>query len=62
MRTGVIQVRHGAVLLAHYGRLGPAFDSCAKLVIEILKDEGLLGEHGQLIVLVVTQAMKEVSH
>ncbi|KAJ3814593.1 hypothetical protein F5876DRAFT_62181 [Lentinula aff. lateritia] len=59
MRTGVIQVRHGAVLLAHYGRLGPAFDSCAKLVIEILKDEGLLGEHGQLIVLVVTQAMKE---
>ncbi|GAW03352.1 mitotic cohesin complex [Lentinula edodes] len=59
MRTGVIQVRHGAVLLAHYGRLGPAFDSCAKLVIEILKDEGLLGEHGQLIVLVVTQAMRE---
>ncbi|KAJ3862613.1 hypothetical protein EV359DRAFT_44818 [Lentinula novae-zelandiae] len=59
MRIGVIQVRHGAVLLAHYGRLGPAFDSCAKLVIEILKDEGLLGEHGQLIVLVVTQAMKE---
>ncbi|KAJ4490347.1 hypothetical protein J3R30DRAFT_3693942 [Lentinula aciculospora] len=59
MRTGVIQVRHGAVLLAHYGRLGPAFDSCAKLVVDVLKDEGLPGDNGQLIVLVVTQAMKE---
>ncbi|KAJ3761453.1 hypothetical protein EV360DRAFT_37795 [Lentinula raphanica] len=59
MRTGIIHIRHGAVLLAHYGRFGPAFDSCAKVVIEILKEEGLAGDDGQLIVLVVTQAMKE---
>ncbi|KAJ3790131.1 hypothetical protein GGU10DRAFT_383650 [Lentinula aff. detonsa] len=59
MRTGVIHVRHGAVLLAHYGRLGPAFDSCAKVVIDVLKDEGLTADNGQLVVLVVTQAMKE---
>ena len=61
IRTGVIQVRHGDVLLAHYGRLGPAFDSCTKVIIDILKEEGLSNDNSQLIVLVIIQTMKEVS-
>ncbi|KIK67211.1 hypothetical protein GYMLUDRAFT_93035 [Collybiopsis luxurians FD-317 M1] len=59
IRVGVIQVRHGDVLLAHYGRFGPAFDACSKVVVEVLKEEGFSDDNGQLIVLVITQSMKE---
>ncbi|KAF9078436.1 hypothetical protein BDP27DRAFT_1309581 [Rhodocollybia butyracea] len=59
LHAGVIQVRHGAILLAHYGMLGPAFDACVKMVVDMLKDEGLSNDNGQLIVLVATQTMKE---
>lgn len=61
IHTGDVHVRHGAIILAHYGRLGPSFDSCAKTVVDVLKAEGLGNDNGQLIVLVITQAMKEVS-
>jgi cohesin complex subunit SA-1/2 len=60
IRAGAIHVRHGATLLAHYGRLGPAFDTCSKVVVDLLKEEGMLNDNAELVVLVVIQAMKEV--
>lgn len=61
LRAGVIQVQQGAVLLAHYGRLGPAFDLSSKLMIDILREEGMYKDNGQLVVDVVVNSLKEVS-
>lgn len=60
IRAGAVHVRHGAVLLAHYGRLGPAFDLCTKVIIDSLREEGMYRENGDIVVEVVTQALKEV--
>ncbi|KAL0071305.1 cohesin complex subunit [Marasmius tenuissimus] len=59
IRCGAIHVRHGATLLAHYGQLGAAYDACVKVVIEAVKEEGMMNGQGDSVVLVVTQAMKE---
>lgn len=60
IRAGAIDVRHGAVLLAHYGRLGPSFDICVKVVIDVLREEGMINNEGDAVVVVVTQALQEV--
>ncbi|KAF8717150.1 hypothetical protein AX14_012211 [Amanita brunnescens Koide BX004] len=59
IRVGAVNVRHGAVLLAHYGRLGPAFDACVKIVIDVLREEGMTYGNADAVVTVVTQAMQE---
>lgn len=61
IRAGAISVNHGSVLLAHYGRLGIAFDTCVKVVVDVLREEGLTGGNGELVVTVVTKAIQEVS-
>jgi len=60
IRAGVISVNHGSVLLAHYGRLGITFDTCVKVVVDVLREEGLMGGHGEMVVSVVTKAIQEV--
>lgn len=60
IRAGAVHVRHSAVLLAHYGRLGPAFDLCTKVIIDTLREEGMYRENGDIVVEIVTQALKEV--
>ncbi|KIY49777.1 hypothetical protein FISHEDRAFT_40501 [Fistulina hepatica ATCC 64428] len=59
IRVGALHARHSAVLLAHYGRFGPAFDTCAKLVVDVLREEGLHNDNGELVVSVVTAAVQE---
>ncbi|KDQ56870.1 hypothetical protein JAAARDRAFT_36349 [Jaapia argillacea MUCL 33604] len=59
IRTGTLHVRHGAVLLAHHGRLGPTFDMCCKVIVEVLREEGLYNGKGEVVVAVVTQALRE---
>ncbi|KAG6868507.1 hypothetical protein C0993_001847 [Termitomyces sp. T159_Od127] len=59
IRAGAIHIRHGYVLLANYGRLGPAFDACSKVVVDILREEGMMNKHGDIIVGIITQALKE---
>ncbi|XP_006455307.1 hypothetical protein AGABI2DRAFT_121237 [Agaricus bisporus var. bisporus H97] len=59
VRAGAINIQHGSVLLAHYGRLGVAFDTCVKVVVDILREEGLAGGNGEIIVAVVTKAVQE---
>jgi cohesin complex subunit SA-1/2 len=61
IRTGAIHPRHSAVLLVHHGRLGVAFDHCSKIVVDILREEGMYKGHGDLVVEVVTRALKDVS-
>ena len=45
IRAGVIHFRHAATILAHYGRLGPTFDLCSKVIVEILREAGPGGLH-----------------
>jgi cohesin complex subunit SA-1/2 len=58
--TGAIHVRHGAVLLTQYGRLGPAFDSCTKALVEVLRVEGMYQDNAAVVTEVITQVMREV--
>lgn len=60
IRAGAIHVRHGAILLAHYGRLGPAFDSCSKVVVDVLREEGMYNNNGEVVATVIIQAIEEV--
>ncbi|KAH9934133.1 uncharacterized protein B0H18DRAFT_1207681 [Fomitopsis serialis] len=59
IRAGVIHFRHSATLLAHYGRLGPAFDLCAKVIVDILREEGMYKENGDAVVAVICQGLRD---
>lgn len=59
IRVGAIHIRHGAILLAHYGRLGPAFDICSKVIVDVLRDEGMINKNGEIVVSVLTQALED---
>ena len=61
IRAGVIHFRHSAVLLSHYGRLGPAFDLCSKVIIDVLREEGMYKNEEAMVVAVVSQALREVT-
>jgi cohesin complex subunit SA-1/2 len=60
IRAGAIHVRHGAVLLAHYGRLGSTFDECSKIMVDVLREEGMGNGNPDVVVVVVTQAIRDV--
>ncbi|RXW15379.1 hypothetical protein EST38_g10469 [Candolleomyces aberdarensis] len=59
IRVGTIAVQHGAVLLSHYGRLGASFDACAKVIVDMIKEEGLSKNNGELVVNVATKSLQE---
>lgn len=61
IRVGAIHYRHVTTLLAHHGRLGPVYDSCSKVVVEILREEGMYNEHGAAVVDVIFQSLRDVS-
>jgi hypothetical protein len=60
IRAGAIRVQHGAVVLAHYGRLEVAFDTCSKIIVDVLREENIMKEKPELIASVITQAVQEV--
>ncbi|KAI0074611.1 hypothetical protein K474DRAFT_1765478 [Panus rudis PR-1116 ss-1] len=59
IKAGAIHFRHSATLLAHYGRLGPVFDMCSKLIVDILREEGMYNDNGETVVAVILQALRE---
>ncbi|KAJ7164977.1 hypothetical protein C8R46DRAFT_1097762 [Mycena filopes] len=59
IRAGVLHVRHTAILLSHYGRLGQIFDQFAKSIVEILREEGMDNDNGEVVVVVINQALRE---
>lgn len=60
IRAGAIHFRHTATLLAHYGRLGPSFDLCAKVIVDILREEGMYRENGDTVVEIINQSLRDV--
>lgn len=61
IKVGAIDFRHAATLLTHYGRLGPVFDMCSKVIVDILREEGMYKENGEAVVAVILQALQDVS-
>ncbi|KAI0299424.1 hypothetical protein B0F90DRAFT_1728578 [Multifurca ochricompacta] len=59
IRAGAIHPRHSVILLTHHGRLGVAFDHCSKIIVDVLREEGMYKEHGGIVVAVVVNALKE---
>jgi cohesin complex subunit SA-1/2 len=60
VHAGVIGVRHSAVLLAYYGRLGNQFDHCLTTLVTILREEGMFRQRGEVVVHIVTEAIRQV--
>lgn len=60
IRAGAVHIKHSDVLLANYGRLGPSFDLCTKVIIDVLRDEGMYNENGEMVVEVIKKALLEV--
>lgn len=60
LKAGVIHPRHGALLLAHYGRLGSAVDLSTRLMVDILREEGMAKDNGKLVVEVIVDSLREV--
>ncbi|KAI9513450.1 hypothetical protein F5148DRAFT_1273088 [Russula earlei] len=59
IRAGAIHPKHSVVLLSHHGRLGVAFDHCSKIVVDILREEGMYTGHGAIVVDIVSNALKD---
>ncbi|KAF9559794.1 hypothetical protein CPC08DRAFT_666116 [Agrocybe pediades] len=57
--AGTIHVQHGAVVLAHYGRLSVAFDTCAKVVVDVLREENIMKEKPEVTTATASQALQE---
>lgn len=60
MRAGIIQISHAAKVLAYYGRLGMTYDQCMKVVIELLREEGMYKSRGFIVADVIKDAAREV--
>lgn len=56
-----MESQHAGVLLKEYGRLDGAFDASLQIVVEILQDEGIYNEDGDMVSKVIGQALQEVS-
>ena len=44
IRAGAVDFKHNDVLLANCGRLGPSFDLCTKVIIDVLREEGMYND------------------
>lgn len=60
IRCGAVHIHHGAVILAHYGRLEAAFDACSRVVVDVLREDSIMKGNPQIIVTTLTQALQEV--
>lgn len=61
IRTGAIKIEHSAVLLGHYGRVSSVYDQCTKVIIEVLREEGMYGGNAETVGRVLINALQEVS-
>ncbi|KAG8906784.1 hypothetical protein FRB99_006161 [Tulasnella sp. 403] len=59
VKAGIINIRHTAKPLSYYGRLGATYDQCMKVVIELLREEGMYKSHGFDVADVIGSAVKE---
>ncbi|QRV98964.1 cohesin protein [Ceratobasidium sp. AG-Ba] len=59
IRTGAINIEHSAALLGHYGRVSSVYDQCTKVIIEVLREEGMYGGNAELVGRVLVNALQE---
>ncbi|KAF9463277.1 hypothetical protein BDZ94DRAFT_636599 [Collybia nuda] len=59
IRAGALHIRHSAVLLAYYGQLGSSFDMCSKIAVDVLREEGMIHDRGEVVVDVLINALRE---
>ncbi|KAG9084641.1 hypothetical protein FRC07_013583, partial [Ceratobasidium sp. 392] len=59
IRTGAINIEHSAVLLGHYGRVSSVYDQCTKVIIEVLREEGMYGGNAEIVGRVLVNALQE---
>jgi cohesin complex subunit SA-1/2 len=50
IHAGAVHFKHSDVLLANYGRLGPSFDLCTKVTIDVPRKEGMYNHDGDMVV------------
>lgn len=60
MRAGVVHVKHASKPLAYFGRLGETFDQCLKVIVELLREEGMYKSNGFIVADVLKDAVKDV--
>jgi hypothetical protein len=61
LRAGVLNVEHIGTFLAHFGYLGPAYDSCLRDLPWVLQDAGIYSGEADEVQEVVGQALRDVS-
>ncbi|KAG8957246.1 hypothetical protein FRC03_010340 [Tulasnella sp. 419] len=59
VRAGAINVKHTAVPLVYYGRLGDTYDQYLKVIVEILREEGMYKGNGRIVAEVMIESLKQ---
>ncbi|EPQ32336.1 uncharacterized protein PFL1_00532 [Pseudozyma flocculosa PF-1] len=61
IRVGVVDARHSASVLVQFGRLGGIYDSCCKVLIDVLKEEAIFVGYERAVVIenTVWDALRE---
>ncbi|KAG8986084.1 hypothetical protein FRB93_005518 [Tulasnella sp. JGI-2019a] len=59
LKAGVVNIRHASKPLAYYGRLGTSYDQCMKVIIELLREEGMYKSNGLVVAEVIKDAIKD---
>lgn len=60
VKAGVINVRHTSKPLCYFGRLDAPYDQCMKVIIELLREEGMYKSNGVVVADVIKDAIKDV--
>ncbi|GAA5877410.1 hypothetical protein JCM16303_003321 [Sporobolomyces ruberrimus] len=58
IHLGIFDIRHSALLLKYWGRLGATFDDFARLLMHDLRDEGNYGDGGDVVAGVIVESLQ----
>nr|WJN25053.1 sister chromatid cohesion subunit [Farysia itapuensis] len=51
IRIGVVDAKYSTAVLVHFGRLGAIYDSCCKVLIDVLKEEAIFGGYNRAVII-----------
>ena len=57
----MLDVDHAKEPLAHFGRFGPAYDAVCKMLVDVLRDEGMFNGEATTVQHVCGTALQSVS-
>lgn len=61
MRCGVIDVEQAKEPLTHYGRFSATYDQLVKMLVDVLRDEGIYNGEATTVQHVISEALQNVS-